>query len=295
MSIKPLVGSGEIVERVASTESALDMSWLDGRVRLDHRHWQSAETDVVWTAPQHLLVLTDSGRTARTLMRVNGKVVYDGADYAGALTFVPAGTERRNVYRDAHLSYTALWIDPSFGNSALPDGIGIIANARDEVLRVLIASLRDELLAGWGPSAVYVEHLTALVLDRLAAVGGRAASPPPPARHAALSRPASERVRDYVRAHVGMELSIKDMAAVAGLAPDSFARRFKATTGMSPYAFVLEERVRQAEALLAETREPIGGIAMQLGFANQSHLTSTFRRQRGITPLAFRANFVPRT
>jgi AraC family transcriptional regulator len=62
---------------------------------------------------------------------------------------------------------------------------------------------------------------------------------------------------------------------------------------VAPYAFVLEERIRRAEALLADAALPIGIIAIRLGFSSQSHFTATFRRLRGISPRAYRMGILP--
>lgn len=76
-------------------------------------------------------------------------------------------------------------------------------------------------------------------------------------------------------------------------ASDSFARRFKATTGLAPYAFVVERRLRRAEILLAKPEMALAAIAMSLGFSSQSHFTTTFRKLRGTTPHAYRRRFFP--
>lgn len=76
-----------------------------------------------------------------------------------------------------------------------------------------------------------------------------------------------------------------------GLPLDAFARRFKATTGQTPYGYVLERRLIRAESLLADSDRPLGDIALAVGFSSQSHFTATFRRMRVITPRAWRRQF----
>jgi AraC family transcriptional regulator len=129
-----------------------------------------------------------------------------------------------------------------------------------------------------------------LVLMRLAALRGAA---PPKARTGRLSRKALARVEDYIEARLGTDIALADLAELADLPIDAFARRFKAATGLAPYAFVIERRVRRAEALLRSTGMEIGTIALALGFSSQSHLTTTFRRATGTTPGAYRAHFSP--
>ena len=84
------------------------------------------------------------------------------------------------------------------------------------------------------------------------------------------------------------EITLAELARLAGMGQDSFARRFRATTGLAPYAYVIEQRMRRAEELLAKGDLDLARIACALGFSSQSHFTTTFRRQRGLTPLAYR-------
>jgi AraC family transcriptional regulator len=112
-------------------------------------------------------------------------------------------------------------------------------------------------------------------------------------RPGSLGRQTFARVREYIDAHMTSDISLNDLAAVAGMAADTFARRFKATTGRAPYAYVIEERIQRAELLLREPELPISAIAFRCGFSSQSHLTSTFRRLRGMTPKVYQAHFSP--
>jgi AraC family transcriptional regulator len=291
MSIQPLMGNGHIRVRGDRTEQLRSVSWNDSRVVFDHRHWVCADAELRWTAPHHLILLTEKGRTSRTEVRCQGRTLFHGTDRPGSLTFVPASIERHGNYRDADLFYSALWIEPTFAKgltgceqlAALPTFV----NGRDAVVGSLMASLSAQISAGHMPEAIYIEHLVALALLRIAEMGGAAQRP---ARAGHLGRKALMRVRDYIEANVGCDISLSDLAAVAGMPIDSFARRFKATMGLAPYAYVVERRMQRAEALLGTTDTEIGTIALALGFSSQSHFTTTFRRLRGVTPRTYRAH-----
>ncbi|MGK9232580.1 AraC family transcriptional regulator [Inquilinus limosus] len=290
MSIRPIFGDGQIRAREDATVQLHRAAWLDSRVLFDHRRWVCREVEMRWTAPRHLLVLTDAGRTAGTRVQADGRLLFDGSDRPGVFTFVPAGAERAGVYRDADLRYSALWIDPAWDGAERLAALPILVNRCDPVIGTLMGSLQAEIALGCRPDAAYVEHLVALLGFRLAALDR---APPPASRHGPLGRRALARVRDYVDAHIAEDISLAGMAAAAGMGADSFARRFKAATGTAPYAFVLEERIRRAEALLRDTAVPLGAVAMRLGFSSQSHFTATFRRLRGVTPRAYRMRILP--
>jgi AraC-like DNA-binding protein len=55
-----------------------------------------------------------------------------------------------------------------------------------------------------------------------------------------------------------------------------------------PHQFILRHRIEKAQYLLRATNAPLAYVALESGFAGQSHLTRTFKRRLGITPKAYR-------
>lgn len=98
------------------------------------------------------------------------------------------------------------------------------------------------------------------------------------------------RIMDFVQANLSQDLSLEALARQAGLSPYHFARLFRQTSGESPHQFVLGQRIARARQLL-ETRDlPVAQIALESGFADQSHFSQVFKRQLGLTPRAYRLN-----
>jgi AraC family transcriptional regulator len=256
MSLEPLLGEGRVRAREDKAEPVHSLSWLQSRLVFDHRRWACADADVRWMSSHHLVVLTEQGKSAQTLVRVDGRVLYDGRDRPGALTFVPASVERRCSYRDADLVYSALWIDPALQEKLCAGSrcasAPMFVNGSDEVISSLLRSVRADIAAGCVPDATYMEHAAALILLRLEALRGAL---PRAIRGARLNRKALSRVDDYVEAHLGSDITLSDLAAILRLPCDTFARQFKAATGQAPYAYVIERRIRRAESLLADGNE----------------------------------------
>jgi len=296
MAHEPAIGTGHVEASDPRGEELGDASWKQGRIVLCRRSWAARAAQLRWQAPFHALLLTERGKTGRTRVEAGGRVVYDGGDRAGSLTVVPAGVERIASYRDAEIVYSALWLDPAlaaslFGAEAKA-ALSLRVNEREPVVAALLGDLSASMARGEDPGALYVEHLVALAWSRLVR-----ASPPAQLRRRAapLPKPALARIQEYIRENLAADLSVSELARIAELElePDTFARRFKAATGLAPHAFVLEQRLQHAERLLAEKRLEIAVIALQVGFSSQSHLTETFRRARGLTPHAYRRAFVP--
>ena len=81
------------------------------------------------------------------------------------------------------------------------------------------------------------------------------------------------------------------LARRALMSPRSFARRFKATTGTTPHAWLLGQRLAAAEALLEESDAPVEEIARLVGFGTAAGLREQFARRRGVSPRAYRQTF----
>jgi AraC family transcriptional regulator len=75
---------------------------------------------------------------------------------------------------------------------------------------------------------------------------------------------------------------------VAGISPFYFCREFKKTMGISPYGYIVQQRIDRAKTLLKNPSVSVTEVATQLLFATPSHFTATFRKLVGCTPSEFR-------
>lgn len=87
------------------------------------------------------------------------------------------------------------------------------------------------------------------------------------------------------------DLSLADLAEVAGMSTFHFAREFKRTTGITPHQYLIKFRVDRAKALLSESEMPLVEVSSRSGFSHQSHFTRLFRRLTGTTPQSYRLRF----
>ena len=92
----------------------------------------------------------------------------------------------------------------------------------------------------------------------------------------------------YIKAHLAQELSLATLAAMEKTSPAHFAHLFKTAIGLAPHQYVIACRMEEAKRLLAETKDSLVDIGLQVGCADQSHFTALFHRHVGLTPKAYR-------
>ena len=95
-------------------------------------------------------------------------------------------------------------------------------------------------------------------------------------------------VVEFMRAHVGERLTLEQLAALAGLSPFHFLRRFKAQFHATPQQMLMALRVLEAKRRLAAGESPAAAAAAA-GLADQAHLTRALARRYGVRPGVYRA------
>ncbi|QEY61610.1 AraC family transcriptional regulator [Metapseudomonas lalkuanensis] len=93
--------------------------------------------------------------------------------------------------------------------------------------------------------------------------------------------------KELLRERLAEPPSLEELASAVRLSPFHFARTFRRSTGMPPHAWLKQQRLDQARALLRAGCTP-AGVAAQLGFADQSHLTRQFKQAYGVGPGEYR-------
>jgi AraC family transcriptional activator FtrA len=95
----------------------------------------------------------------------------------------------------------------------------------------------------------------------------------------------------WVQEHLDQPITVEDLAARAAMSPRTFARRFVAATGTSPYQWLLRRRVQLAQQLLEASDLPIETVAEKSGFCTAANLRKHFGRVVHTSPQAYRQAF----
>jgi AraC family transcriptional regulator of arabinose operon len=109
-----------------------------------------------------------------------------------------------------------------------------------------------------------------------------------PRRSTSQLDPRVAKVMDYLTTHLSESFSEERLARVAGLSASRLRHLFREQAGNSPRYFQELQRMGRARELLAMSRQTIGEVAMELGFANPFYFTLRFKKHAGESPRAFR-------
>jgi AraC family transcriptional regulator, transcriptional activator FtrA len=95
----------------------------------------------------------------------------------------------------------------------------------------------------------------------------------------------------WMQAHLELPLTVDDLAQRSAMSRRTFARRFAAATGTTPYQWLLRQRLQLAQRLLETGDMPVDTIAQKTGFVTAANLRKHFGRHVRTTPQAYRRMF----
>ena len=96
------------------------------------------------------------------------------------------------------------------------------------------------------------------------------------------------RAKAMLAENINGNISLAHLAQECRLSVRHFTRAFRASTGVSAHTWLLRLRIEKAKTLLLSSRRALAEIALECGFADQSHMTRVFRRSIGLSPGVWR-------
>jgi AraC family transcriptional regulator len=155
----------------------------------------------------------------------------------------------------------------------------------DPLIHQIALALKTEIHDHESIDRLYTESLIDTLLVHLLR---RCTTQPDTMTAQGLANTKLREVLDYIHENISDNLSLAELAAIAQMGSHHFANLFKRSTGLSPYQYVIQQRLAKAQDLLKTTDQSIVEIAIESGFANQSHLTTVFQKNLFITPKKYR-------
>jgi AraC family transcriptional regulator len=238
----------------------------------------------VWS--DHRVFVQTSRELIRAQCELDGKRL-DHMQSFGDVTIQPAGVA--GVWEDyGSCEMVFFQISPSFLRAAAqdlqldPDRVDLTPwlHARDPQIEHIALAMKAGFESDEPFPRLYGESLGLALASRLL---GRFAGAGRATRQG-LSRRQLQRVTEHIEAHLDEDLSLHELAAIARVSISHFTVLFRRSTGLSAHRYVIQRRVAAARRLLSEGRMSIAEIALETGFAHQSHLSRCMRRLTGLTP-----------
>lgn len=204
----------------------------------------------------------------------------------GDFDFVPAGCD--GFWEDARpVDLVSIRLAPKLVDevaealgAAGPVALSPRLCARDPLVSHIVAALQAELVAPEPAARLAIGGAATALATRLLQdfavrpLGGRQT----------LSKPKLRRLVDYIEANLETDLALAELATVAGLSVPHLTVLFRRTMGQSLHRYVVERRVSRARERLLAGDASIAQVALDTGFAHQSHMARWMKRLLGATP-----------
>jgi AraC family transcriptional regulator len=160
--------------------------------------------------------------------------------------------------------------------------------SHDPVIQGVVSRLALEAQSGAPPERLYAESACEFLAHHLIHSYSTLSAPPPRASGGLPPR-RLKLILDYIEENLAQPIAVRQLGELAGISTRHFERAFRQAIGVPPHAYVVRQRVAHAQnLLLSEPGLTIDEIAVRAGFSSSSHLSSTFHRQTGYSPIAFR-------
>jgi AraC family transcriptional regulator len=198
-----------------------------------------------------------------------------------------------SIPRTLHLYLPTALFDRLENDFNLPiapaHSIRYLAGIDDGVIQQIGYSILSELTNETAAGRMYVETasltLAARLLQKYCDSG--TCEPTESSAHS-LDHIRLRRVLDYIAANIEDDITLVNLAGIAGYSLFHFARKFTLAMGIPPHRYIGRIRLEKAMAELAAGKSPLAEIAFNAHFSSQASFTRAFHRATGMTPKEYR-------
>lgn len=268
-------------------------NWAHGKAVLLDRQPRGALTEFSQCLNQHAVALHVEGANTRMELQYDAGPRMVSGSTLGQVMFVPGG-HRIEGSSDfpSKVRHVVVLLDLELIEDELAKEGGIQApdlpfhfDLKDGVIATRMRALQAELESPGLLRRLYVESLSCEIATRLVR---QHATKHPALHRGGLSPRRLSEVKEYIETNLSREITLSDLAAVAGVSEAHFCRAFQKSVGIASHRYIVHRRIELAKRMLVESKLPIVEVALAAGFGDQSHFTKRFRHVVGTTPWRFR-------
>jgi AraC family transcriptional regulator len=220
---------------------------------------------------------------------------HSGTAIHGDIEVIPAGTISRWEYGDRDATFV-LRLAPKALRAAAEEldldparvEIRNRFQLRDAQLEHILWAAKAEMESGFPCGRLYLEGLATALAAQLVTNHSTHLR-----RQERIQGGFSDRkvkqVLAFIEENLGNELSLTAIATAAGLSVSHSKVLFRQSVGLPIHQYVIRRRVERAVWLMRQGKLPLSQIALESGFAHQSHLAMHVRRTLGVSPKTFQA------
>jgi AraC family transcriptional regulator len=157
----------------------------------------------------------------------------------------------------------------------------------DSPLRRILLLMSNEVRTGGLSGRLYLQYLTQALVARLL-TRGREHWENKSGNAEGFPVKSVRRVLDRIKSEPTADFDLSSLAAETGYSRRHFLRTFRASTGLSPYQYVLRMRLERARQLMQRRTLRLLDIALESGFTSNAHFSNAFRQHFGVSPSNYR-------
>ena len=230
-------------------------------------------------------------------LQIQDGVTYNGLYRPGEILITPANVPLFVRWKGQE-NCLQIQIKTEFFHNIAQETINVDSNlfqlmpqfqVNDSRLQGITKMLFEECQQEISNNQLYLDSLANILAVNLVRHHGTT-KPVVPVYQGGLSPYQLSQVFDYVDAYLDQNIKLETLAKLLDLSQFHFTRLFKQSLGLSPYQYLIEQRIERAKQLLKETNQSILDIALNCGYNSHSHLSKQFRQVTGMTPKAYRIN-----
>lgn len=279
----------QVLPRLALRSSA-NLGW---RGVYAQQHQQPAWETPEYANTRHMLLIHNPEVTIQVERSLDGRRQKEQFGGGNDIVIVPATVLHQAAWNQES-SFLLFFIEPDHltqvaRESVMTDRVQLTPHfaMHDPFIRQIGRSLITELEIDQPHSRLFVDSLTIALSIHLLRHYSDLQQPLREDANRLPQRKLKQAIA-YINEHLTTDLAIAAIADELEMSQYYFSRLFKQSIGVSPYQYVMQQRVDRAKYLLRTTSLSVAEIALQSGFSNQNQLAIQFRKFTGTTPSKYR-------